>query len=301
LRLRKFLACSLIYATRPSEDKKYSPSSHKKRIIFLMKKLLLSLLFLPCLLWTNSTIYTSITPYKTLIEPLVAPSHTVLSLVPKNSSMHAFEPSFKETQKLADSTLWIRLGDQFEEKIASFLLNKESHPLILNLKKELSLSSNDPHIWMDPKLMKKQIEAILTVLKDLPDIDQSTLEKESTELLTKLEQLDRYAEEKLTPLKGKTILSSHDAYGYFCTSYGLKSLSLEKEGRQLSLEELQALLQQAKKLHIDTILVQTPFQDKSAEHVAKEIGGKTLFHNPIDEDYFHMIYALIDFCTKEAR
>jgi zinc transport system substrate-binding protein len=57
---------------------------------------------------------------------------------------------------------------------------------------------------------------------------------------------------------------------------------------------LEALIQHARKNHIKVIFVQPQFSTKSAELVAKEIGGQLTFADPLAEDWMANLREIAD-------
>jgi zinc transport system substrate-binding protein len=66
----------------------------------------------------------------------------------------------------------------------------------------------------------------------------------------------------------------HPAWGYFAHAYGLKQVPIEIEGKDPKPAQLKELIQHARENDIKVIFVQPQFSTKSAEVVAREIGGQ---------------------------
>ena len=73
----------------------------------------------------------------------------------------------------------------------------------------------------------------------------------------------------------------HPAWGYFAWAYGLEQVPIEMEGKNPTPRELQALIGMAKKNGIKVIFVQPQFSIKSANTIAKAIGGQVMFADPL--------------------
>jgi zinc transport system substrate-binding protein len=77
----------------------------------------------------------------------------------------------------------------------------------------------------------------------------------------------------------------HPSWGYFARSYGLQQVPVEIEGKDPKPAQLKALIEHAKKKHINIIFAQPQFSSRSAKLVAKEIGGQVIFADPLASDW----------------
>jgi zinc transport system substrate-binding protein len=73
----------------------------------------------------------------------------------------------------------------------------------------------------------------------------------------------------------------HPAWGYCADAYGLKQIPIEIEGKESTPAELKELIENARKHQIKVVFVQPQFSSKSAEQVAREIGGQVAFVDPL--------------------
>ncbi|NMC48643.1 MAG: zinc ABC transporter solute-binding protein, partial [Desulfovibrio sp.] len=77
----------------------------------------------------------------------------------------------------------------------------------------------------------------------------------------------------------------HPAWGYFARQYGLTQVPVESEGKEPGPAELAALIDQARKDGITVVFVQPQFSTRSAEVVARGIGGSVVPVDPLAEDW----------------
>jgi zinc transport system substrate-binding protein len=81
--------------------------------------------------------------------------------------------------------------------------------------------------------------------------------------------------------QGLQFIVFHPAWGYFAHAYGLKQVPIEIEGKEPKPAQLKELIEHARKHQIKVVFVQPQFSSKSAEQVAKEIGGQVAFVDPL--------------------
>ncbi|ACL03249.1 periplasmic solute binding protein [Desulfatibacillum aliphaticivorans] len=144
----------------------------------------------------------------------------------------------------------------------------------------------DPHIWLDPNLVKIQAKTICHALIDLDPEGKAFYEANLEGFLKGLDGLDREIAEALKPVKGSTVFVFHPSYGYLCDAYGLKQLAVELEGKTPKGKELAQFIAKAKKDNVRVIFVQPQFDKNAAENIARSINGAVLSLNPLARDYF---------------
>lgn len=138
----------------------------------------------------------------------------------------------------------------------------------------------DPHIWLDPILVKTQATTITQELVKKYPNNRSLYEKNLEKFTKRLDALDSYFKTLLKEKKGKKFLVYHPSWGYFADRYGLVQESIEMEGKEPKPKDLQKIINEAKEDGISVIFVQPQFSQKSAKVVASQIDGKVI---PIDQ------------------
>ena len=77
----------------------------------------------------------------------------------------------------------------------------------------------------------------------------------------------------------------HPSWGYFARTYGLQQVAAEIEGKDPKPAQLKELIEHAKAESINIIFVQPQFSTKSAQSVAREIGGHLVVADPLAADW----------------
>jgi zinc transport system substrate-binding protein len=109
-----------------------------------------------------------------------------------------------------------------------------------------------------------------------------------------MDELDLYLKEKLAPYKGNTIFVYHPSFGYFTDEYGLYQEAVETGGKEPVPAILESIIEEALEEKVKIIFVQPEFSQKSAEAIAKGIGGKVISLNPLNPDYLNNMKAIAD-------
>jgi zinc transport system substrate-binding protein len=97
--------------------------------------------------------------------------------------------------------------------------------------------------------------------------------------------VDAELEETLRPLRGGILFVFHPAFGYFAEEYGLEQAAIEVEGHEPGPRELEKIISRAKERGVRVIFVQPQFSKKSAEAVARSIGGAVIPIDPLAYDW----------------
>jgi zinc transport system substrate-binding protein len=144
----------------------------------------------------------------------------------------------------------------------------------------------DPHVWLSPPLVMIQARNILQALLEVDPKNAPTYEANYKRFLVDLAELDAELRVIFSG-KGKNagFMVFHPAWGYFARSYGLMMLPVESEGKDPKPAALRRLIDSARKKGIDVIFVQPEFSKKSAETIAKAIGGQVAFVSPLAPDW----------------
>ncbi|MGD9249400.1 MAG: zinc ABC transporter substrate-binding protein [Desulfobacteraceae bacterium] len=152
----------------------------------------------------------------------------------------------------------------------------------------------DPHIWLSPPLVKIQARSILAALQEADPAHGSVYEANFKAFATRIDQLDADLKKTFSGKTGMQFLVFHPAWGYFAHAYGLKQVPIEIEGKNPKPAQLKELLEHAKENHIKVVFVQPQFSTKSAELIAKEIGGQVAFTDPLAENWMANLRQVAD-------
>ena len=152
----------------------------------------------------------------------------------------------------------------------------------------------DPHIWLSPPLVKKQARAIFHALRGIDPENESFYEANFQEFAAEIDRLDADLKDTFAGKTGLQFMVFHPAWGYFARAYGLEQIPIEIEGKSPKPAQLKALIEHARKSGIKIIFVQPQFSSKSAELIAREIGGEVAFADPLARDWSANLRAVAE-------
>ena len=142
----------------------------------------------------------------------------------------------------------------------------------------------DPHVWISPKNAKIEMENIKNALVELDKENADYYESNYQKYAKMLDELDAKYSEQLSALPNKTIVVSHEAYGYLCKDYnltqiGIKGVNAETEPDAKKMAEI---INYVKENKITTIFTEELIDPKVSKIIADETGCLVKVLSPIE-------------------
>jgi len=210
-------------------------------------------------------------------------------LVPAGAEPHDWEPGPRDIIKIESAQIFVYNGAGLEPYVDKIITKTESRKLIvvdssegIELIKEGG--TPDPHIWLDPVLVKHQVDAIEKAFIKADPKDSDYYMANAQALRQDLDALDANISKELAPAKKKVFITAHAAFGYFAKRYGLTQIAIaglspDIEPSPAKITEIVKLSQENK---VKYIFFETLLSPKLSETIAKEAGAQTLMLNPIE-------------------
>lgn len=144
----------------------------------------------------------------------------------------------------------------------------------------------DPHIWLSPPLVMQQARAIARALIAADPAGRSDYESRYRKFVAEVVDLDLELMELFSMRKERgRFLVYHPSWGYFADAYGLTQIPVELEGKEPKPAQLRELIERARREGARAVFVQPQFSRRSAETVAKAIGGDVVEVDPLAENW----------------
>jgi zinc transport system substrate-binding protein len=210
---------------------------------------------------------------------------SVSSLIPVGIEPHDFEPTIQQIQNAENADIIFYNGLGFE----SSWLNKINNDNLVDTSRGTNITkignTVNPHIWLDPILVKTQIKNIKDTLIKLDPANQEYYENNTINFTKELDSLDTLTRSALQNCDKKDFIAFHDAFSYFANRYGLKQHSIQgvsPEGEVLP-QRMQEIIELAKNLGINVVYSEELVDPRFAEVIAQEIpNGRVLILSPIE-------------------
>lgn len=250
-------------------------------------------------------VFVSIPPQVYFVEKIGGELISVEALVPPGENPATFAPTPAKISRLAGADIFFRIGVPFETVIVPKIRNMAGDLTIVDTRQGIALrrmqtslskhagdhdhteGGHDPHIWMSPLLVKKQVKTMAAALSR-QDSDHAAMYNRNCRIFLKeLEELHQDLKTTLAPVKGETMFVFHPAFGYLADTYGLQQVAVEMEGKAPKGRALSRFIQRARKEKVRVIFVQPQFDSNAARKIAGVINGTVLPLNPLAKDYMN--------------
>jgi zinc transport system substrate-binding protein len=241
-------------------------------------------------------VFVSIAPQKYIVQQISQALLDVEVLIPSGADAHTYEPKPRQMVALSKATLYFAIGIQpFENTWLKKIAASNPKMVVINTdrdiqkirmttrhqKEDQNAGEPDPHIWLSPPLVMKQAKTILKALVEVDPANRAVYEDNCRAFVSEVAALDADLKNIFAGMQGFQFMVLHPAWGYFAQTYGLKQVPVEIEGKDPKPAQLKELIEQAKKSRIKIIFAQPQFSSRSAQLVAKEIGGQVVFADPL--------------------
>lgn len=253
----------------------------------------------------------STTPYSGLLGSLLEDIALVHVCVPGTISAHTWEPNPQDVIRMKNVLLWFGTGEPFEKKLMR-MLQEEQLPIhfidlregIEGLHESHSCHAHhgeiDPHIWMSPPKLLQQLDHIVLALKNAFPSSLALLDERFSRMKQDIQILHEEITRLLQPFERSVIVSSHNAFAYFCHEYRLTNLPIEHEGKELTPHELSTLLKKAQQAHVHTIFTQKQYPTRAAEQIGDALCARLEEVNPYSKEYLSMMREIAHAFAKEG-
>ena len=261
-------------------------------------------------------VYVSFYPLYETAQAIIGQKADVKILTPPNIDPHDFDPSVKIIQEMKTADLIILNGGGFESWISNIefesdqLLDSSNGISFLKTKSvdhhEISEEeheehekheeheehekheehevTSDPHIWLNPNLVKIQAKNIAERLSKIDPENSKSYNENALQYIEKLELLDLQIREELSSCSKKDFITYHNAFSYFSNEYGLTQHTITKgvhDHSQPTAKSIENIIDLAKKLDIRVIFTEDTSDIRISKVIADEIGGDVLILSPL--------------------
>ena len=266
-----------------------------------MKKILFLLTVLSTMLFANMQVCVSIPPQAFFVKKIAGDFVDVEIMVKPGSNPATYSPKPSQLKVISNASLYFTIGVAFEKNWLKRFSSINSSMKIIDTTKEIKkipmVSSDehkhdvhhheglDPHVWLDPILVVKQVKIITQALAENDPKNSKIYLENEKKFIKELQDIDSQIKTIISKAKQKEFIVFHPAFGYFAKAYGLKQIAIEKEGKEPSVRYIKKVIDFAKEHKIKTVFVAPQFSQKSAKQIAKQIGGSVKSINPLSQNW----------------
>lgn len=258
-------------------------------------------------------IYTSFYTMYDFTSKIAGDKAEVVNLVSDGTEPHEWEPSTSDMINLESADMLIYNGagmehwiDKITESLENDIILVEASEGVTLIDDELTQGNSDPHVWLDAKNAKIEMENIKNALVQADEANAEYYEANYEKYAKMFDELDEELTSRIKELDNKNIIVSHEAFSYLCKAYGLTQTSIGdlEADAEPDAKRLAEIVEFAKSNQVTTIFFEELVSPKMANVIADEIGADTAVLNPVEgltgeqveagEDYFSIMRANID-------
>ncbi len=251
----------------------------------------------------KTTVFASILPQKYFIRQIAKDRVAVHVMVAPGASPATYEPKPQQMAALSRASAYFAVGVPFERAWLSKIAAANPSMRVVHTDNGIQKipmavhghgtgvgaaqgGTPDPHIWTSPPLVMIQARHILTALMEIDPAGSGRYQENYRAFIGELADLDIDLLRIFSgPDRPDRFMVFHPSWGYFARAYGLTQLPIEVEGKTPKPAQLKELIEEARAHRVRVIFAQPQFSAQSAEIIAREIGGRVVFADPLAEDW----------------
>jgi len=245
----------------------------------------------------------TILPLADFVENVGGDKLDVTVMVAPGASPHTYEPTPGQMVAVSKAEVYVKAGSgvEFELVWMDKILEQNPDLQVIDCSSGITRMGNDPHIWTSPVNARKMVENICGGLAEIDPDNKAHYETNRDTYLEKLKDLDGYTHSRLDGFTNRNFMIYHPSFGYFAAEYGLTQIPIEHKGKSPTPKVIQDCLDKAKKYNLSYIFVAPQFATSHAETIAREIGGKTVFIDPLPRLYIDNMRGVADALALEME
>lgn len=247
------------------------------------------------------SVFVSIVPQMYFVRQIGKELVDVHAMVPPGADPHTYEPKPQQMVAIATAKLYFAIGIEFEAARLKNIISTNPQIKVVHTDQgiqKIPMTEGhhdsedqhdryglDPHIWLSPPLVMMQARTILTALQEADPANRSTYAANYTAFIAELVHLDTDLRNIFADRQGLRFMVFHPSWGYFARTYGLVQVPIEIEGKSPKSAQIKELIENARASNIGIVFVQARSSSKSAELIAKEIGGQVALVDALAENW----------------
>lgn len=245
------------------------------------------------------TVVASFYPMQYVAARIVGDQGSVSSLTKPGAEPHDLELSPRDVAEIGDASLVFyvkgfqpavddavaqQAGDHALDAAGPADLSLRFTPIEEGQPATGEAGSVDPHFWLDPHRLAAVADALAERLGSMDPAHRQDYATRAAALHRDLDALDAELRAGLGSCTDRTIVTSHNAFGYLAQRYGLSQLGItgltpDAEPSPAQLASVSTFVRQHK---VSTIYYETLVSPRIAETVARETGARTAVLDPLE-------------------
>ncbi len=217
-------------------------------------------------------------------------------LVGPNGDGHVYAPTPADARRVKEARLIVTNGLKFEGWITRLVRSAGTKASIVEAARgartiktddaspghdhgdHSHAGETDPHAWQSVPNAKIYVANIRDALIAADPAGKDVYSTNAAAYLAKLDELDREVRETIEriPTERRRVITSHDAFGYFGQTYGIRFISPQgvSTESEASARDIARIIQQVRKEKVGAIFLENISDPRLATRIAEETGAK---------------------------
>lgn len=223
-------------------------------------------------------IATSIAPLSQILQDIFGSHIQVIHLLEPTQIEEDIDFSLHKMQQMVQAQYYFSLGLPIDALIKEKNLFAKGHfialdeliqrqqfrfsaifPQRINKISEKQDNEMDPHIWMSPHNMKIFTKTVVDKMVSLFPVYKDEFEKNYQQFDKRLTGVIQEIKKVIQERKLTQFLIFHPSLGYFAKDFHLKQYAIEQEGKEITLQEIEKIMQLIQQKQIKGIFLQTEY------------------------------------------
>lgn len=241
----------------------------------------------------------TIFPLADMVAEIGGDAVEATTLLPAGASPHTFEPTPAQMRAVAQAQVLVEIGAGLDTWVAKLRTARGGELKVVTITAGLQLvgaperhagaasvqsGGGDPHVWLDPVLMRDHAApAIAAALSQVDPGQRAVFEEGARRFQAALTRLDADIHAALDPLPHRQYVAFHSAWTYFDRRYRLEESGVVERfpGKEPSAQEIAALVQKARAAQVRAVVVEPQFTSRLAAQIASEFGARVVAVDPL--------------------
>jgi len=204
----------------------------------------------------------------------------VTGLLTPNVDPHEFEIRPDDVKRLSGTKLVVRSGGDLDDWLDGAIESSGADARVLTLADHVELDEDDPHWWQDPRNAIVAVAALRDALIESDPAGADAYRRNADAYTERLERLDAAVAACIdkVPAADRTLVTTHDALGYYARRYGIRVVGAVIPSRstaaQPSAGEVSELVETIKRERVQAVFAESSVKPDVEEAIARESGAR---------------------------
>ena len=250
-------------------------------------------------------VVTAIAPVGAFVERVGGESVAVTVLVPQGQAAETWQLLPRQMEALDGAAVYFQIGLPFEEALVARLRETAPSVRVADLREGLplraaepcdhgggddhghdhGLGGADPHVWLDPLLVKSMSAVIRRELAQASPGGGEVFAANQAAFAVDLDRLHAKIAEMLAPVRGRVFYVFHPAFGYFADRYGLVMRAVEQGGKAPGARHMNEMAAEIRASGARALFTQPQFSTAEAGALAAQAGAAVVTLDDLAADY----------------